>query len=170
MFHLNPCEPSFTQESRFRFVNQIAVAAKPQQIFEVISDGKLEAEWFPDFKSCEWLTAPPHGVGSIRRYKLTYMTIIEHFTVWEPGQRLVFFLSECSLPLMTRFMEDYTITPLEDGTARLTWQVSYSPTWWLRPLHPILRPYFKHDFSRASANLERLLRRLASATLPESAR
>jgi hypothetical protein len=89
---------------------------------------------------------------------------LQNFTVWEPGQRMVFFLSECSLPLI------YTITPLEDGTVRLTWQVSYSPTWWLRPLHPMLRPYFKRDFSRAAANLERLLRRLASATLPESVR
>jgi hypothetical protein len=170
MFRLNPCEPSFSQEASFRFVNEITVATKPEKVFEVISDGKLEAEWFPDFKSCEWLTPAPHGVGSIRRYKLTYMTIIERFTVWQSGQRLVFFLSECSLPLMTRFMEDYTITPMEDGTTRLTWQVSYSPTWWLRPIHPILRPYFKRDFSRAAANLELLLRRLASATLPESVR
>ena len=166
MFQLDRVDESFVVRAPHRFLHNISSGLSPIKVFDVITDLVLDKEWFPDFVSARWETPSPQGVGSIRRYRLKYMTILEEFLVWEPGKRLVFRLNECSLPMMRGFVENYVLTARPDGGTDLLWEVCYTPNPWLRFLHPLVRPLFAGDFDRASNDLRVLFERLASPPPP----
>jgi hypothetical protein len=153
MFRLSPCPPDFVETAPARFELEADLAGTPEQVFEVVSSIAHEARWFPDFKQAHWVTPGPPGAGATRDYRLSYLRLIEHFTVWKPGEHLVFWVSACSLPLLSRFLEDYQFRPTPDGGTHLCWRVVYQPLAILRPLHPVIRPFFAKDFEKAMANL-----------------
>jgi hypothetical protein len=153
------CDETFIKKVRYRFVNEISTSASANQTFDIVSGSELESEWFPDFVSAEWKTAEPHGIGSLRIYRLKFMTILEEFLVWEHGHRLVFRLNECSLPILHHFLENYIITPRPDGGSNLRWEVCYEPRPSLKFLHPLIRPFFARDFRKAARQLQTLLDR-----------
>lgn len=152
MFKLKKCDISFLRDAPFRFVNSAKFKAESDAVFEVVSNEEHEKHWFPDYAEAYWTTPAPHSVGSTRVYKLSYMTLVEEFIVWERPEQWAFWVSECSLPLVRRFMEHYRISKTPEGS-ELEWQVCYEPNPWLRPLHPLLRPFFDRDFRKATANL-----------------
>jgi len=160
---LQPCPDDFLDTARFRFENEAILAGSPEKVFDVVASIEHEANWFPDFKDARWREPGVPGAGAIRDYRLTYLTLVEHFTVWEPGERLTFWVSDCSLPLLRRFLENYEFSAVADGTTRLRWTVAYDPLGFVRPLHPLLRPHFSRDFRRATANLVAYCRRLHGA-------
>jgi hypothetical protein len=159
-FLLQPCTPDFSRTAPFYFEHDFCVRLPPEIVFDFIAQGSDET-WFPNFKSCRWISAEREGVGSIREFRLSYMRLLEHFSVWQRGERLAFWVSECSLPLMTKFMEDYRFERLADGSTRLLWRSCYTPNPWIRFLHPLLRPFFARDFRKAAVNLSQVLERLA---------
>ena len=167
MFQLDRVDESYVARAPHRFVHTVSSRLSPSKVFDVITDPAFDKEWFPDFVSARWETPSPQGVGSIRRYRLKYMTILEEFLVWEPGKRLVFRLNECSLPMMRCFVENYVLTPRPDGGTDLLWEACYTPNPWLVFVHPLVRPLFARDFDRAANNLCLLLEKLAA--LPASA-
>jgi hypothetical protein len=160
MWKLAPCPADFAETARFRFDNEAVVSGTPGDVFDVVSSIEHEANWFPDFKAAHWLNSEGGGVGAERDYRLTYMRLHEHFTVWERGAHLRFWVSGCSLPLLHRFLEDYRFTATADGKTHVRWRVAYEPLTVLRPLHPLLRPFFARDFRRATANLVTYCERL----------
>jgi hypothetical protein len=153
MFRLSPCPTGFVDTAPARFEMQADLAGTPEQVFEVVSSIEHEAKWFPDFKQARWVGEGPPGVGATRDYRLSYLRLTEHFNVWKPGEHLAFWVSACSLPLLSRFMEDYRFRPNFAGGTHLNWRVLYQPLGVLRPLHPVIRPFFARDFDKAMTNL-----------------
>jgi hypothetical protein len=162
MFQLDRVDAGYVSRAPHRFVHSISCALTAQELFCIVTDENLDSEWFPDFVSARWETPPPHDAGSIRTYRLKYMTIREEFLVWEPGKRLVFRLNECSLPMLRCFVENYIFTPRPDGGTDMLWEACYTPNPWLWIFHPLIRPFFAKDFDRASNNLQALVTRLAA--------
>jgi hypothetical protein len=160
MFNLKKWDETQSQRSRHRFVNVIVCDLPPERVFDVVTSSEYESEWFPDFISAKWQTPPPHGPGSVRTYRLRYMTIVEEFLLWDRGVRLLFRLTKCSLPILRAFMESYVLNRQDGGGTALCWEVSYQPNPWLAFLHPVVRPWFAADFAKAARQLEALLQRL----------
>ena len=144
-FALREVGPEWT--SKYRFENRAVVPGDPDEVFELLVDAELEKEWFPDYVGAEWLTS--QGLGAVRDYHLTYMSIREHFTVWDPGQRLVFYLSSCTLPFTSCFMEDWQLEADGAGRTRVRWTVHFTPHWLVFPIQPLLIWYFTRDFRTA---------------------
>ncbi len=160
MYPLEKYDETFVGAAPCRFLHSISCALPPEGVFDLLVNSDLESEWFPDFVSAEWLTPPPQGVGSLRLYRLKYMTLLEEFLIWERGRRLVFRLNGCTLPILRGFVENYLLAPRAGGGTDLVWEVCYRPNPWLRFLHPVVRPFFSRDFSRAAQQLQALLEKI----------
>lgn len=163
VFQLEKCDVTFLVEAPGCFVNRVSTVLAPELVFDVVSNILgLEQEWFPNFLSMTWKTPPPHGVGSAREYKLKYMTLAEDFLIWQRGKRLVLRVTQCSLPMLSAYLEDYQLKERPDGGTDLIWKVCYRPLPLVAMLHPVLRPVFARDFKRATQGLDRLFTRLAT--------
>lgn len=152
MFRLASCPPDFAVRPPFSFDHRLTLAGTPEQVFDVVTSVEHESQWFPDFREAHWLAEP--GVGAVRDYRLAYMRLLEHFTVWEPGRRLEFWVSQWSIPMLRRFLESYRFEPRGSSHTEMFWRIAYQPLWYLRPLHPIVRPMFARDFRKAARQLE----------------
>ncbi len=170
MFKLQQPEVDFIATARHRFTYDVTLSTTPELSFEVVASGKHEQHWFPGFRRTRWIGEKHCEAGGIRRYELSYMTLIEHFTTWRPGAELSFWVSQCSLPLLDKFMERYELRGNVDGTTQLRWTVCYAPNRWLAPLHPLVRPYFARDFRSAADQLVGYCQRLAGASSVPGAR
>jgi hypothetical protein len=149
------CSPAYVENPHNVKRFDLYLRASPNDVFDVLV-GKDEDCWFPHFVSLRWLV--PAGAGAVREYRTKSLTLLEHFTVWEPGRRLVFYLSKMSIPYCSRFMEHYEIEQLDDGTSHVIWRIcwQYSPLF--RLVGPLLRRFFESDFREAAANLEAYFR------------
>lgn len=142
---------SFTESAPYRIESTVGIDASAARVFEILSTGERQADWFKDFKACRWTSPEPHGVGSEREIELKALTVKERFLAWEPGKRLTFHIYAITVPLVTAMIEDMVLESTGDRTCRLTWRVHYRPTILMRLVHPIGRAIFGSMF-RASAN------------------
>jgi hypothetical protein len=163
MFDLDSNGIDYLDTAPFSFDNAFETRASPERTFDALVDIEAEREWFPDFSHAEWMTAEPHGVGSLRDYALTYLRLTEHFVIWDRGARVAFVVTEASLPLCSAFAEDYRLTPTDDGGTRVVWRVLYTPHPRAAFLHPVLRPVFARDFRIAARQLAAYCDRIAAA-------
>ncbi len=149
------CEPGYVDVAKNVKRFDLVVPASPREVFEVVA-GKDEEIWFPNFKSMRWLDPErKQCVGARREYAVHGLTMVENFTVWEPGERLCFYMSSMSIPYCSRFMEHYEMAPRADGRTALTWRICFESSAWFRPAFAIVRHYFEQDFERAASNLRR---------------
>jgi hypothetical protein len=159
MFGMKSCDLGFLDGAPHRFVNRATLDGDANSVFDLLTDGEIEGEWFPDFKRITWLTAAPHGAKSARLYELTYMRLKEQFLVWERGRRLCFYMTEWSIPMLRRCMEHYELVSRPDGRTDLVWTVCFEPRTFTRPLVPFAKLFWGRDFREATARLTRLVGR-----------
>lgn len=151
-FDLQRCDPDQVGPHTLTF--QAVIPATPDVVFQVLASEETWPRWFPDLTAMRWLTAEPHGVGSLRRADLRGgFSVIEHFLVYEPGERLAFFVERATIPLVSHLMEDYQLTPVAGGATRLDWRVHYRVHRPLRLLHPVALPLFQRLFATGIRNL-----------------
>lgn len=153
----------------FRFELDAVIPAAPAQVFAVLAEPSTWPSWYADMKRAEWRSQTPRGVGSVRQVVLGGLAARERFVAWQPGRRLAFTVTEASLPLVTKLVEDFVLEPTSVGTTHLTWRVHYAPTWFLRPLHPVLRAVFGWLFARSLDGLAGFLRRSAPVPVARAA-
>ena len=78
----------------FKFEQSIWTAKNPQEVFEFLSEPTNDAEWRANSVSAEWISDPPHGVGS------TYTSVgklmgrniesTQELTAWDPPNQFGF--------------------------------------------------------------------------------
>jgi hypothetical protein len=158
MFTLEPCVPASIEAMELHLENRIEVAASPARVFDMVVGlaARSDASWFPDFQSATWRTPAPHGVGSVRDYRLSYARMTEHFIGWEPGRRVTFYVSRCSLPFVSQLVQDYQITPVAGG-CELVWRVGYRLSPMFEYFRTPLRLAYAEVFGAATQRLKALL-------------
>ncbi|MEZ0374555.1 MAG: SRPBCC family protein [Candidatus Sericytochromatia bacterium] len=153
-FKLTPSELDFAAKAPYCLDNQTLIEAPPEQVFAVLSESDWH-DWFVDFKSVEWTSPAPYGVGSTRTVVLKTLTVQERFLAWEPGRRFSFSIDAISLPLVKWMMEDMHLEPVENGRAtRFRWRVYYAPAPLMQMAHPIARGIFGGMFKASLNNLK----------------
>jgi len=159
-FQVTPVDADFT--SAHQFVNEIEIAAPPEQVFRLVIGERFE-EWLPDLVSMEWTSPAPHGVGSTRTVTLKNIAVKERIVVWDEGRRFAFCMEAATRPLIKRMLEDLRIEPLGDARCRLRYVASYEPTLLTRALHPIVRRVFGKLFRDATRSIARIAEQTARA-------
>jgi hypothetical protein len=91
--------------------------------------------WCRLLQRVEWTSPRPFGVGTTRTAKAFggALALHEEFIHWDEGHRKAFVVREASLPLFTRFGEDYTVEPTGEASCRFTWTIAADP-------QPLMRP------------------------------
>lgn len=129
---LTPVDLSFADRAPYACIHDADIAAAPAAVFEALADMESWPKRFGAGVSGEWVTSPPHGVGSVRAVHSGALFLVEAFLAWEPGARFSFAVLQANLPFARAMLEDWRIVPTRRGS-RVTYAIYYAPPWWLRP-------------------------------------
>ena len=146
----------FVDRAPFEFLTEADLPAPPKRVFAVLTDIASWPRWFDDMRDAKWTSPQQGGLGATRWMKLGAITVDETILAWDPGRRFAFRIDTATLPLLRAMVEDYALTPTQNGT-HLRWRVAYDPKPLARLIHPILRFVFGRQFRRTAENLKRYL-------------
>lgn len=149
---------SFIDRAPLQFINTVELNASPEAVFAALSDTDAWLRWFPDMKSAVWEGEP--GVGTNRIVKVGAMDIKEHFIIWREPYQMAFYVSETSLPLAKRMVENYTIEETSTGT-RFTYAVGMQLRFPLSVLKFAAKPKLGKMFRDAVASFEKYINQQA---------
>ena len=134
--------------------------ATPLRVFTMLGAAKPWPQWLHLVRQVNYLD-DTRGVGCERDVVLFDDSVIrEHFIAWSP-QRVAFYVTKSSSPAMQFFMEDFVMLPVEGGSTRLHWTMTYELRGAYNALAPAFGPVFKAE---AEAGLVRLAALLQGPT------
>ena len=115
----------FLEQTKNVFVAREIIKATPEQIFDVFEDAHSWTVWAKPIQKVEWTSPMPYGVGTTRNvHMMGDMIGYEEFVEWERGKRMAFSFVGCSKDATERFLEDYRVTDLGDGSCRVEWYMA----------------------------------------------
>lgn len=131
----------FLDQTRNVFVAREIVKATPDQIFEVFEDAHAWTVWALPIQRVEWTSPKPYGVGTTRNvHMMGDMIGYEEFVEWERGKRMAFSFVGCSKDATSKFLEDYRVTDLDNGSCRVEWYMAMEVKGFSRHLMFLTRP------------------------------
>jgi len=143
-FECTPVGVEFLQQTPNVFVATETVRATPEQIFEVFEDAHAWTVWAMPIQKVEWTSPKPYGVGTTRSvHMMGGLVGHEVFVEWERGARMAFTFVGASKDATEKFLEDYRVTDLGDGTCRVEWHMAMEPKGLSRHLMFLTRPIMR---------------------------
>jgi hypothetical protein len=127
-FSSAPVDESFFDLAPFQLRGEFEVPRPASDVWaELTADEPLA--WCRILRRVTWTSPRPFGVGTTRTASaLGGLNVLhEEFFRWEEGRRKSFFVQEASLPLFSRFAEDYLVEPVSAGSCRFTWTIAAEP-------------------------------------------
>ena len=151
---LQPVDLSFAERAPYACIQDADVAAPPSAVFEALADLESWPRRFGPGTRGEWITSPPHGIGTVRTAQAGAFFLVECFVAWELGQRFAFTVTEANLPFARAMLEDWRIAPTRQGS-RVTYAIYYAPPLLLRPFAALILRRIERDAKATLANLKR---------------
>jgi len=143
-FECTPVGVEFLEQTKNVFVAKEIVRATPAQIFEVFEDAHAWTVWAMPIQKVEWTSPKPFGVGTTRNvHMMGDMIGYEEFVEWEHGKRMAFTFLGCSKDATEKFLEDYRVTDLGDGTCSVEWHMAMDVKGFSRHMMPLTRPIMR---------------------------
>jgi hypothetical protein len=134
----------FLEQTKNVFVATEIVKATPEQIFDVFEDANSWVEWAPPILKVDWTSPKPYGVGTTRSvHMMGDMVGHEVFVEWERGKRMAFSFIGCNKDATEKFLEDYRVTDLGDGTCKVQWYMAMEPKGFSRHMMFLTRPIMR---------------------------
>jgi len=128
MTDYHKCTPvgvEFLQQTKNVWLARETVRATPEQIFDVFEDPNAWTMWALPIRQVIWTSPKPYGVGTTRSvHMLGGLVGYERFVEWERGQRMAFTFLGSSSKATEKFLEDYRVTDLGDGSCRVDWYMA----------------------------------------------
>jgi hypothetical protein len=118
---LAPVEMDFLDSAPIRVQRTMVVRCSPADVFSLVArDPSSWGQWCPGFTTeSDWLTAPPHGVGSRRAMRAFGRVFDETILAWEPDTQFAFRVDRGPGASTRAFIEDWKLAAV-DGDARAT--------------------------------------------------
>lgn len=165
-FDCTPVGVEFLEQSKNVFVAEEIIKATPDQIFDVFEDPVSWTVWALPIQKVEWTSPKPFGKGTTRTvYMSGGMDGYEEFVEWERGKRMAFTFIGCSKDATEKFIEDYRVTDLGNGTCKVQWHMGMEPRgfskhmmWMTRPIMRVANRWmfskFKDHAEKYAASVE----------------
>ena len=140
-FECAPVGLEFLEQTKNVFKAEEIIKASPEVIFEVFEDPGSWTVWAFPIQKVEWTSPKPFGVGTTRSvHMMGDMVGHEEFVAWERGKRMAFTFVGCSKDATDKFLEDYRVTDLGDGSCRVEWHMAMEPRGFSRRIMWMTRP------------------------------
>lgn len=151
----------FVESAPVRIEATAVVRAPRQAVWDVLVDHRHWPEWFgSSLRRCEPTSSDEAGVGSTRTVVLRGgAEIHEQFIVWDEPELWAFTAVAMSPAAFTSLVERVVLAPLGDHHTRATYTMALTPTWWMRPVVPLLRLGVRRSLTGALAGLGRTVER-----------
>ncbi|MEZ5573529.1 MAG: SRPBCC family protein [Halioglobus sp.] len=156
----------FLQQTPNVFVAREIIRATPDQIFDVFEDPHSWTVWALPILKVEWTSPKPFGVGTTRNvHMMGDMIGYEEFVAWERGKRMAFSFVGCSRAATEKFLEDYRVTDLGDGTCEVEWYMAMEAKGFSRHLMFLTRPAMRIANRRMFSKFRKFAEAYASGEL-----
>lgn len=134
----------FLEQTKNVFKAEEIILATPERIFEVFEDAHAWTEWAMPIQKVEWTSPRPFGVGTTRTVSMMGgMDGYEEFIAWEPGKRMAFTFVGSNKSATEKFLEDYRVTDLGDGSCRVEWYMAMETRGFSRHMMWLTRPLMR---------------------------
>jgi hypothetical protein len=153
---LRPVTVDFLDHAPVRLVFTQRLRSAPEAVFqELTDDASTWPQWFRDVRSAEYTGPPPYGVGTGRAVRLRAgVRFVESVLVWQQPTRFVYRVEECSAPGASAWMEEWLLTPVDDGGTELRFTLAVDGTLGLRTAFRLIRPGMGPSIRRAMNRLD----------------
>lgn len=148
---------AFAQSASWRFSAERDLSAPPEIVFAALADASTWPEWFPLLHKADWVTPPPHGVGSERWVKVGPTRVDERFIAWDDNQRIAFTFTAATLPVVRAGVEVIELEPSGTGT-RARYTMALEPPAGIGALRAVVAPGVRWTLQRALTGLDEHLR------------
>jgi hypothetical protein len=143
-FNCTKVSVEFLNQTKNVFVAREIIKATPEQIFEVFEDAHAWTVWALPIQKVEWTSPKPYGVGTTRNvHMMGDMIGYEEFVEWERGKRMAFSFLGCSKDATSKFLEDYRVTDLGNGSCRVEWYMAMEVKGFSRHVMFLTRPIMR---------------------------
>lgn len=134
----------FLERTKNVFVAEEIVRATPDQIFDVFEDAHSWTVWAMPIQKVEWTSPRPYGKGTTRSvYMMGGLVGHEEFVEWERGKRMAFSFIGASKPATEKFLEDYRVEDIGDGTCRVQWYMALEVAGFSKHMMFLTRPIMR---------------------------
>jgi len=135
---VTPQTSEWVDDAPAKITRSLVVNASPSTIWDILVANEEWPEWFPGFRSCEFSTAAPHGVGSVRLLRQDQFRVEERIITWDPGREWGMTVIGMNVPVVSGMAENVRLTPVDGATTEVQWDIGVALRWWSRPLRPFL--------------------------------
>ncbi|MEM9254144.1 MAG: SRPBCC family protein [Pseudomonadota bacterium] len=143
-FDCTPVGIDFLEQTRNLFLAEEVVRATPEQIFDVFEDAHAWTVWAMPIQKVVWTSPQPYGVGTTRSVHMMGGLIgYEEFIEWDRGKRMAFTFLADNKGATEKFLEDYRVLDLGDGTCRVQWYMAMEPRGFSRHMMFLTRPVMR---------------------------
>jgi carbon monoxide dehydrogenase subunit G len=160
----------FLEQTKNVFVATETIKATPEQIFDVFEDAHAWTVWAMPIQKVEWTSPKPYGVGTTRSvHMMGNMVGYEEFVEWERGKRMAFTFVGCSKNATDKFIENYRVTDLGDGSCKVEWHMAMETRGFSRHMMFLTRPLMRMANRRMFKKFKQYAEAYAADALPASA-
>jgi hypothetical protein len=167
---LEPVTLDFFDTAPLRVQCRMVAKCTPEDLFETLRGDTVWTEWAGVIQGVEWTSEKPYAKNATRDVSLVgNMLVKEIFFHWEENERVAFYVTESTIPNLTKFAEDYIVERVGADETRLTWTVAIENTGFMRYLNPITRLVAKPVFQGWFKKYKKILEARAEHTAPRPA-
>jgi len=158
-FHkLDPVTLDFFDTAPLRVQCTLLAKCSPERLFETLRGDTVWTEWAGVIQGVDWTSEKPYGKNATRNVSLLGgMMVKELFFHWEENERIAFYVTESTIPKLSKFAEDYRVERIGPNETRLTWTVAIENQGFMRYLNAITAPVMKLVFQRWLEKYKRIL-------------
>ena len=150
MTELNQMEPvtlDFFETAPLRVQCELVAKCTPEALFESLRGDTVWTEWAGVITGVRWTSPKPYAKNATRDVSLVGgMMVREIFFHWEENERVAFYVTESTIPNLSKFAEDYIVERLGPNETRLIWTVAIENEGFMRYLNPVTRRVMKLMF------------------------
>lgn len=159
LHQLQPVTLDFFDLAPLRVRCVLEAKCTPEVLFETLRGDTVWTEWAGVIQCVQWTSEPPYALNSTRDVTISgAMLVRELFFHWAENERIAFYVTESTIPGLTKFAEDYVVERLGPNETRLTWTVAIENTGFMKLLNPItavvMKPIFQLWLRRYKKILE----------------